>query len=45
MNMPHQYFANYILGKPIDRATVRVTYFDRVEAVSIPIQLMTGVGL
>jgi hypothetical protein len=44
-SVQREYFANCTLGKAIDRATVRVTYFDQVETVSIPIQLMAGVGL
>ena len=35
----------YSLKKRIDKATVRITYFEKTESVTVPVDLAVGVGL
>jgi hypothetical protein len=43
--MKMQYGMYATLPKKIDAVTVKVTYFDKTEALSVPIDLNVGVGL
>ena len=42
---PRTYDCTCHLSRDVDRATVRVTYYERVERVKVPIEIVTGVGL
>jgi hypothetical protein len=35
---------HYGLEKKVDKATTKITYFDKIEAVTVPIDLKTGIG-
>jgi hypothetical protein len=35
---------NYGLEKKVDQVTARITYFDKIEAVKVPVDLKTGIG-
>ena len=42
---PAFYTCQCFLGHDLGKAAVKVTYFDRVESATVPIQIVAGVGL
>jgi hypothetical protein len=42
--LPHNDFQCF-LAHDVGKVTMNVTYFDRVESVQVPIQIITGIGL
>jgi hypothetical protein len=40
--MTHQ--INYGLDKKVDQVTAKITYFEKIEAVTVPVDLKTGLG-
>ena len=40
--MTHQ--LNYGLSAKVDKATVKVTYFEKIETVNVPVDVKTGLG-
>ena len=35
---------NYGLDKQVDQATAKITYFEKIEAVTVPVDVKTGLG-